>query len=60
MIPGELNLTRTVSATKIGRIVAETPSVWVYSAEGDCAGRGRRFLWTYMTYGAAHFPGSFA
>jgi len=45
MVPGELNLTRTVSAMKIGRIRAETSSVWVYTAEGDCAGRGRKFLW---------------
>ena len=60
MIPGELNLTCTVSATKISRIRAETPSVWIYSAEGDCAGCGRKFLWTYLTYGAAHFPGFFA
>jgi len=44
MIPGELNLTRRVSATKISRTRAETPSVWVYSAVEDCAGRGRKFL----------------
>ena len=60
MVHGEWELTRTVSVMKIGRTVAETPTVWVCSAKGGCAGRGRKFLWTYITYGAAHFPGFFA